>query len=282
MNKISDSDAELTESRQFAQHQAAITLLQREIDNPDIVDYKWLDLACGKGQIILHLKDNLADDLRKKINFYGFDIDQKFIQIAEKTASTLSLKSNKFEIGELSKFNDIIEASADFDFVTLTNTIHEINPANFLGIIIKCLLRLSANGCLFIYDMETLPNPELGAIPWTKEEIEEIFTSIFKVIGTGYNPKPGRWKHSTCYGWNIQIHRNRISLNTDKLKEKEDDILNEAKIVMNKIIARKFQNCNDSLISYSKFKPETDEENKEKLNLLYDYWSLSRAMEVIK
>jgi ubiquinone/menaquinone biosynthesis C-methylase UbiE len=55
-----DAKATLNKERLFAQHQAALTILQRELDSPKIKKYNWLDLACGKGQIIVHLIDNLV------------------------------------------------------------------------------------------------------------------------------------------------------------------------------------------------------------------------------
>jgi ubiquinone/menaquinone biosynthesis C-methylase UbiE len=47
----------------LTQHQAALTLLQRLLADPGVSQLNWLDLACGKGQIITHLDENLVDRL---------------------------------------------------------------------------------------------------------------------------------------------------------------------------------------------------------------------------
>ena len=52
MSIIGDSSAVLEFARMLPQHQAAITLLSSLLQNPQVDKFYWLDLACGKGQII--------------------------------------------------------------------------------------------------------------------------------------------------------------------------------------------------------------------------------------
>ncbi len=76
MSSIGDSSAELNIRRVMSQHQAAITVLQFLLVNPAIQEFSWLDLACGKGQIISQLEENIPDEtLRGKIVYLGYDID---------------------------------------------------------------------------------------------------------------------------------------------------------------------------------------------------------------
>ena len=72
---IGDSSAVLEFERMLPQHQAAITLLSSLLQNPQVDKFYWLDLACGKGQIISQLNENLTIENRKKIIYHGYDIN---------------------------------------------------------------------------------------------------------------------------------------------------------------------------------------------------------------
>ena len=64
--------------RILAQHQAALTLLQARLPTPGVPNLRWLDLACGRGQIIISLHENLSLDARGRIEFWAYDVDQHF------------------------------------------------------------------------------------------------------------------------------------------------------------------------------------------------------------
>lgn len=83
MQFINDSHA-TEEDRLLAQHQAALTLLQRALLDPKVSNYRWLDLACGRGQIINHLHEILDRSQRQKISYFGYDIKVDYTTITEK------------------------------------------------------------------------------------------------------------------------------------------------------------------------------------------------------
>jgi hypothetical protein len=39
------------------------------VPNPKVKDFHWLDPACGRGQIIVHLDGNLTPAARSKISY---------------------------------------------------------------------------------------------------------------------------------------------------------------------------------------------------------------------
>ena len=94
MTSISDSSA-VREKRVLAQHQAALTLIQGRIGSPNAQDYAWLDLACGRGQIIAHLEDNLSEVARGKISFYAYDVDQRYGRETRRIASRLGFNPSR-------------------------------------------------------------------------------------------------------------------------------------------------------------------------------------------
>lgn len=281
MAVINDSDAYLNKDRLLAQHQAALSLLQGKLDRPGLTDLIWLDLGCGKGQIIVNLEHNIGDDARTKISYSAFDIIEEHLSITLKKAESLKFKSSNGKIGDISDFPNLFPVENKYDFITLTNSIHEFSPLLIPDILFESIVRLSSTGLLFVYDMESLPSLELGAITWTREEIHELLKSFFKNFDIqGYSPTPGRWNHSSCFGWNIQLSREYINLTDEELIKRKDKAIELTKQDIVTILKRKLDECEKSLESITKHGAETDEEEKSKQKLLYDFWSLNRIKEI--
>lgn len=281
MNAIADSDAFFDPERMLAQHQAALTLLQGMLSDPETPQISWLDLASGRGQIISHLQKNLSDNERKKIAFQGYDIDNSHSRTAAKTAESMALASYGFEIGELHQFWQREATAGPFDFITLTNTVHEIHPTSFAEILTRCVERLGENGRLFIYDMEKLPEPELGAVLWTAAEIKTILTFLFRSLGSeNYEPSVGTWTHKTCNGWNAQIIRSHMRLPND-FRDRIDAAITATAEKITELLGVKLNVTKKALEGLTRFGPETDEEASNKEGLLFQFWALSRALEGI-
>lgn len=128
MCAIADSDAFKDRNHILPQHQAALTLLQDRLSAPFISRLSWLDLACGKGQMILSLDENLSREARSKVEYWAYDLDKEFARETRKTAERLGFASLETRVGDLSDFDRILPKGAIFEFITLTNTIHEIEP----------------------------------------------------------------------------------------------------------------------------------------------------------
>lgn len=283
MAVINDSDAYLNKDRLLAQHQAALSLLQGKLDRPGLTDFIWLDLGCGKGQIIVNLEHNIGEAARTKICYSAFDIIEEHVSITLKKAESLKFKSINSKIGDISDFPNLFPVENKYDFITLTNSIHEFSPLLIPDILFESIIRLSSTGLLFVYDMESLPSLELGAITWTREEIHELLKSFFKNFDIqNYSPTPGRWNHSSCFGWNIQLNRDYISKNDEELFENKEKAIDLTKKDIVIILKRKLDECEKSLESITKHGAETDEEEKSKQKLLYDFWSLNRIKEINK
>src|SRR5437764_141978 len=105
MSAIADSTAIFEPDRMLAQHQAALTILQGMLSNPQVSEVRWLDLASGRGQIIAHLQKNLPPKARGKLHFFGYDIDNVYTRQAEKIARSMDLATCDFGIGDLAAFH---------------------------------------------------------------------------------------------------------------------------------------------------------------------------------
>src|SRR5260221_14243466 len=100
MTIIQDSDA-AKQPRVFPQHQAALTVLKMRILANRNAPLHWLDLACGKGQVLLHLDQILSDADRNQIHYYGYDGNSDFAREAERQATKLGFGSHHMDVGEL-------------------------------------------------------------------------------------------------------------------------------------------------------------------------------------
>jgi SAM-dependent methyltransferase len=278
MSALADSNSLFDMERQLAQHQAALTVIQGMLSDPACNELSWLDLACGKGQIIAHLKENLSESERKKIRLVGYDIENANSKHAKRIAESMGMASFSFEVGSLGRFWENGSTAGPWRFITLTNTAHEIAPASLAKILAMCIDRLADDGCLFLYDMERLPNPELGAVPWSAAEMKAILVTLCRALGCStFEPAVGRWTHKSCNGWNAQLRRAHMKLPSDYPDRIEAAIHATSDKIRELLLAR-LDRANTALQSLAEHGPASGEEGEEKSVLLYEFWAVSRAL----
>ncbi|UYO49395.1 class I SAM-dependent methyltransferase [Rhodopseudomonas palustris] len=279
MTTIADSSAFKNSDRVLPQHQAALTLLQGRLSAPDIERLAWLDLACGRGQIIVALDRNLSPQARAKVKYWAYDLNQEFARETRKTADRLGFESFEILVGDLSDFDKILPIGVQFDFITLTNTIHEIEPARLATLLVNCLGRLTQSGSLFIYDMEKIKPPELGAVPWTRDDIRQILLRMLDSLGaSSYRPEVGLWNHSSCNGWNVQLERQHLNISGDVVTARIGDAVRETGDEIVKLLRKRLETCRASLESLTMCGAETAAEQEDKERLLFEFWSVSRSL----
>lgn len=281
MSGLAASNAVFQEDRLLQQHQAALTLMQVMLDDPEVTSFSWLDLACGKGQILAHIDKTLNQQQRSKIKFYGYDLNNDYASITEELAEKNGFSSTNVEVGDIYRFSDIFNNGVKFDFITLTNTTHEVNPHRLASVVFDCLDRLSPRGCLFAYDMEILPENELGAIPWKKEEFERIIHEMLKSIGVeNYRPGAGRFPHRTCTAWGIQVKKDILlrEIKEPIATDKRDNALGQVGKAIQQIMANRAEECQRELDVLTKYGCQTEEEKNGEIRSLYEFWALQRAI----
>jgi ubiquinone/menaquinone biosynthesis C-methylase UbiE len=279
MESKGNTDAVCHGGRIRPQDQAALIIVQGALVDPSIFEFKWLDLACGKGQMIAQLEKNLTGSARAKIVYYGYDRENSYLKIARRKADSLNLRGAFFEVGEIRNFANSYPEDAEFDLITLTNTVHEISPHNLASILYEAVSRLSDRGSLFIYDMESLPTPELGAVPWRSHEVAQIIKALLDGLGVkGYEPAIGKWTHSTCNGWNLQLIRRHLNVSRETIKKNKAQAISKTQRKIESLLLRKYEECEKALESLTYCQSGTDEEASAERNLLYNFWGLSRAI----
>lgn len=280
MTTIADSSAFRDRERLLPQHQAALTLLQSRLSAPAVTSLAWLDLACGRGQIILSLDSNLSPEARRKVAFWAYDLDQHYARDTQKAAELLEFASLQVTVGELSDFDRILPSGFLFDFITLTNTVHEIEPVRLATLFATCLARLADAGTLFIYDMDRIEPPELGAVPWRRDDVRRVVQTLLHSLGaSAYRPEVGLWKHRTCNGWNVQIERQHLGVSRSDVAIRMDGAIRATGEEVSQLLRQRLSECRASLETLTKYGAETAEEQSDKERLLHEFWALSRALE---
>jgi hypothetical protein len=131
--------------------------------------------------------------------------------------------------------------------------------------------------------MEMLPVPELGAVPWDGDDVKKVIGVLLDELGCG---KPAlivqRWKHASCTGWSVNIHREHLQVNDEVIAEKREAAIVKAAYVIADVLRYKLNTVTEALESLTRFGSDNAEESKEKTKLLYDFWSLERAIKEIK
>ena len=264
----------------LAQHQAALTLLAGRMSAPGEAKLRWLDLACGQGQIIMSLDEVLSAEARARIEYSPYDLDHRYARATERVAEGMGFAAVLPMVGELAAFHRYLPENALYDFITLTNTVHEIEPRMLAQVLINSLLRLSERGTLFVYDMERLNPLELGAVPWTRDEIRGIVNAGLAALGAaGYRPEVGRWTHRTCDGWNVQLDMAHLGVTRGELASAADQAIAAVSQQVSRTLTAKMASCRASLEAFTKDGAATTEEQEDKQRLLFDFWAISRAME---
>lgn len=278
MDTFAASNAITEPGRVWPQHQASLTLLGEMVSNPANASVKWLDLACGEGQILASLAQGFEADVRKKIEYTGFDRMDAYLRATEKIASTTGLARYETQVGNLSAIGRIF-SQGRFDFITLINVVHEIDPQHLALVLVDATLRLSEGGVLYIYDMESIEPAELGAITWRAGEFQSIAATMFEALGVSeYRPNVARWPHKTRNGWSLTVKREHIvgASGFEGLRAKAE-AATKAKVY--ELLAQKITICKGALEQLTAFGAETADEQDAAKTLLYDFWALKRALE---
>jgi 2-polyprenyl-3-methyl-5-hydroxy-6-metoxy-1,4-benzoquinol methylase len=152
---LSDANAVLIDGRVLVQHQAALSLIRTWTQDPAIPRIRWLDLACGRGQILSNLDHVIPEKRREKIEYRGFDVSKECALQTERQARSL-FKNASVNICELQFFETFLAGEESFDIVTCTNAVHDISPEALAETFVGAICRTGSQGCLYLYDTERL------------------------------------------------------------------------------------------------------------------------------
>jgi hypothetical protein len=173
----------------------------------------------------------------------------------------------------------VLDEKLRFDFISLTNTVHELTPQSIAQIMLDSVARLKPTGTLFVYDMERIEPPELGAIPWSRDEIRIILFELLDALGaTHYRPEVSKWQHSRISGWNLQLDRHHIKLDDDALTTIAAEAVGVTGTKITELMRTRLGACTKALTALTEFDSETADEQADKIRLLHEFWAVTRAL----
>jgi hypothetical protein len=224
------------------------------------------------------LEQGFTESARKKIEYTGFDRKDEYLRETEKIAASCGLRSYRTVVGALASVSNLLPA-AIYNFVTLINAVHEIDPNQFASVLIDSILRLTPNGVLYIYDMESIVPPELGALSWKASELREICVTLTEALQvSSYDPSPNRWQHSSRNGWSLVIQREHLGT-PENLGTLRNSAVKAIDLKIHELLQSKYSLCESALESLTNYSSETAEEQTLKQDLLHEFWALRRALE---
>jgi ubiquinone/menaquinone biosynthesis C-methylase UbiE len=288
-NSIADSNS-IKIDPILVPHSNAISLLTYLLNNKKDGKITWLDLACGQGQILNQLGDNLDKSYRSKIDLHLIDLNNGSLREASNIAEKLNLSTVTSEVADLSTYCSDKLKENTFSYITFINTFHEIQPKEIAGVLISCIVALQDDGIFYMFDQEELPNKELGAITWSSVDVSGMLNDYFKECDIDYIVYANKWNHTAISSWSIQIPKKHLGNGNNK------NLIQKKSFLENCIKERlefKAKSTKKALLSLTKFgdsgQIEEDPDNNpekyskreadNKIQNLYDYWALNLALE---
>jgi len=94
------------------------------------------------------------------------------------------------------------------------------------------------------------------------------------------SPGPvGRWTHSSCIGWNVQLQRGHLGIDDEQLVGLGDSARSAMHEAIRRLLKNKLNACEAMLQSVTKYGPDTPDEGKDIIHQLYDYWALRQELD---
>jgi SAM-dependent methyltransferase len=269
---IPDSESFYDEERQLPQLQALLQIIRHELEIPSSPGLKWLDLGCGRGQVLAQIPDNIHADHVKKNSYFGVDGDKTRLDHARAKATSIGIGAVSCVCALLDTTNSIFEQERDFQLVTLTNTFHELDPLAIPALVVTTLDRLEQNGSLFVYDMQTLERGELGAITWGHDEIQALLNGWCATLKAKVQPpKVTRWRHSRIEGWSFELRRASLGIQNSDLPAAAIELARQ----MTEALELKLKNTMTLLNAMTNDGLKTPGEDATKARELYNFWGLT-------
>lgn len=278
MPAIGDSSSVLDSGRTLPQHQALLTLLVDRIADPSVEEYRWLDIACGRGQVVASATRALSRGLAAKIRFLACDINDDYLKEALQRAKALFGSADRL-LCEVRDIEQLLVTRPKYDLITMTNAAHEIEPRELASLLVTCMCRTTPNGICFFYDMESLPEFELGAIPWRPSDIEKVFGAVFEVVGL---PKHlisvQQWEHRSCNGWSVALNRRYWNIEDDTLDGARDEMVDAAAKAITAILFARMTELHLTLETLCLTGCRDDETRKRAGFMSAQFWAVTRAI----
>jgi len=211
--------------------------------------FTWVDLGCGAARILHAVREGVAHDLRRQLSYTGYDK-------ADAAGATDRLKGaglhdrsavvTGFDVER--QLGDVAAGCAEL--VTLTNVVHEIDPARLPAVLLGAVWLLKPKGYLLVYDVERLADQdawgdpgkatgEWDAVTWSRDRITNVVAALLQALGAATGPVVGRWIHQQTTGWTAVVRRADLHVTADAAARAARDVHQAVSVAL----AGQFADC---------------------------------------
>jgi SAM-dependent methyltransferase len=147
-----------------------------------------LDYAAGKGRFA----SALANALKRRestvdIEYFAYDHRHYAVHVEERNARVHNLDAvNRVRAEACESMTQFGPADAKLDIIVMANLLHELPPSEWAARIAECKNALCEDGCIWVFEAETLnvgelPN-EIGYLLMHHEELQLLFDAGTEVV----------------------------------------------------------------------------------------------------
>jgi len=202
-------------NRIFSQELVFLSHIADALSEPQ-AQYSWLDVACGIGNVLHHVR-NILKERANALYYFGFDLDYNHVRECQIVGDRMGLHVEA-QTGQLEQLTNVY-GSRRFDMVSLINALHELPMKQFPSLFLDMLYLCSNDGRLAIFDMTKLLEIEPGALPISDEEMQPFLDAFFSVLGAENVSQPvSKCQFSTTEAFFFRLRKNLVP-NFDKLYE---------------------------------------------------------------
>ena len=208
---VSVSDCPGPDLPVFGEHREVCAFLMGLMAGwPEGDPFTWLDLGCGEMRVLDAARHALFDKHRARIRYVGYDRAEPSLEACRRLSGCGFARWDVLA-GDLSELR--VKLGSDwsgFRLITLTNTLHEVEPEYVAGLLCDCLTMLEPCGGVFLaFDVEWLKEPESepGSATWSSAGIAQVIEALFEGLGWPPQEAVARWRTHSTTGWTVIVSR---------------------------------------------------------------------------
>ncbi len=194
-----------------ARHTPALTdefafFLSQQIARSDKKQVTWLDVGCGRGQLLKEACRSLRMDQRCRVAYTGYDCTLDFVEDCNATIESLRIDNSRARQGEFDGMDALFNAGP-FDVISVVELISDLHLHLVPRLVLNIFRLCHSSTVLCFSDLRKLTSSSAspGMLPWSEEEINPFVAAIARLLDGPRLPP-------TAF---VQVHKNAWSLTLD-------------------------------------------------------------------
>lgn len=267
--------------RMFASHRSVLDALRYLVLPHHRGVVTWLDVGCGRGQVLHGIQNMIGPEGVKRIRYVGCDGDRAYCAEAERFAQECGMADPEILCFRFDRLEEKL-SHLRADFVSMVNVFHELGPRLLATTLCDSLCRLSARGVMHVHDMTALDpgRPELGAVCWRADEVEGILDPLLTLFDWGgQSLRVQQYGNDEARDWSLDLQRQALTVSSDELARRRDRIVTDVSRAILNALRRKQAAHHSALKAFLQDPPATDAHRAEAARQVCEHWTISAWLE---